>query len=482
MLLLLACHTPEKPDEDSPAPSDPNPVYAEGDCPTPLPGWTCGTVTLAADHGSGDGETITLSTAVRTARSGTSEAPLALFTGGPGGSIFDLAALVERGGVMAPLNEEHDVVLMSERGTFGATPMLDCPELADVDVLFDSPAEDRRVASREAFATCHDRLVAEGVDLALFDNDQRADDVPEVLTALGYDAWHLWGVSGGAVLAQRVVARHPDGVLSALLDSGGFPNAHMHDIPVVVTSNADARWDRMLTECAADPTCAAAYPDLAADLDTLVATLEAKPASLSVTLPTTGETRSVALDGHLFLSVATSSFDGIAYFPLVIEQGLAGEYDLVEGVLPGLLAADTGESFADGLYMSVLCADIGDVTADMLEPATALPALNQAVLPDVESLLETCAAWDVPFRAPGESLATDVPMLYMEGSYDANRPPEWGAEAAADDTWPHLAEFPAHAHVVLDACAVEIMGQVMDDPTGEPDTSCIPAAVEWVVP
>lgn len=476
LLLLLAC-APKDADDDSAPAADPAVVYTPGDCADPRAGAVCGTVVLPEVRGSGTGRTVTVPVMVLPGGDGA-DAPLVLFNGGPGSPADDLAGLFDRGGLMAPLGAGRDVVLIGERGTRGAVPELDCPELADADVIFTASAAERSAARLAAWQACRDRLVAADVDLAAYTNDARAADAPDVLRALGYAEWHLWGVSGGAVQVQRILRDHPEGVRTAHVDSGGFPTAHMGGIPGDLLANVDDRFQRLFDACAADPACAADSPTLEADLWALVAALEAEPVPRPLVHPVTGVEGEVLLDGDTLLQVLTNSFAYVAYFPRVVASARAGDLSLVDSVLPAAFVSDTGPSFADGLYASVLCTDVGP--AAEVDVDGVRPELVAALGPSVEELLATCAIWDVPHVPAEGAVHSDVPTLFMEGLYDPNRRPEDGRVAAEGYAHATVAEFPASAHVVLDACAVALMEQLLADPTAPVDLGCIPPAVEWL--
>lgn len=492
LLLLLACAHKDDLDDtasgddtattDDTAPvADPAVVYTPGDCLVEHRGATCGTVVLPEVRGSGTGRTVTVPVMVLPGGDGAEGAPpLVLFNGGPGSPAADLAGLFDRGGVMEPLGASRDVVLIGERGTWGATPELDCPELAEVDTIFTAPADERSAARLGAWQACHDRLVADGVDLSAYTNDARAADTPDVLRALGYSAWHLWGVSGGAVQVQRILRDHPDGVVTAHADSGGFPTAHMGDIPLDLLANVGDRYQRLFDACAADSACAAGSPELEADLWAVVAALEADPVPRTIVHPVTGVEGEVLLDGDTFLQVLTNSFAYVAYFPRVIAAARAGDYTLLDSVLPAAFVADTGTSFADGMYASVLCTDVGAATLGDVDTDGVPPEIVAALGPSVEELFATCAIWGVPAVPAAGAVESDVPTLFMEGLYDANRRPEDGRVAAEGYTHATVAEFPDRGHVVLDACAVELMGQLVADPAATVDLSCIPVGVEWI--
>ena len=388
---------------------------------------------------------------------------------------------VREGYVLADAEgQDRALVLLAERGTFGSEPELGCPELAEVDAQFQLPAEEKALLELDATGRCHDRLLAEGVDLSAYDNPERAADVPAVLQAMGFTQWHLWGVSGGALLAQLLVRDHPQGIKSVMLDSGGFPTAHMAPVGLELLTNTGARFRRMFDECAADAACGAAHPDLETRLFALADALEATPRMVEVTHPFTGQTREVALDGDLLLQLYTNNMASVGLLPLVTDMAEAGDWSIVDSVLPAAFVTDTGTSFSTGLYNSVFCADLGDLSIDEV-PTDGVPAaLVHALRPKLETQLQACAAWQVDEVPEGALVGSDtIPALVMEGMYDTNRRPEAGAEVAARFQTAWLAEYQDRGHVVLDACAVDMMLAFMADPSVPPDMGCVPTAVDW---
>jgi pimeloyl-ACP methyl ester carboxylesterase len=311
----------------------------------------CGTVAVPQRHAEPDGANITLSVAVFRAL-GPSPAPdpLVLFTGGPGGNIFDLAPK-ERSGMGGSIMNQRDIVLMSERGTFGAEPMLDCPELSALDDHFGVWGGARDALELEAYTRCRQRLVEEGVDLASFNNAERADD--------------------------------------------------------------------------------------------------------------------------LFIAVLTNSFGMIGLVPKMICDTARGDYDLISVFLPGAFAGDTGISTADGLYLSMICPEIGEMAMDEVATDGAYPEIVRTMASRVRLFFDLCSVWDVPVVPPGEIVAGDVPALIMEGAFDTNQPPEYGAEVAANLSTAYVVEFGDKAHVTLGECGLAMMTQFMSDPTRRPDTTCV---------
>jgi len=436
---------------------------------------TCGVVTVPLRHAEPDGQTITLSVAVFEAF-GDSPAPdpLAMFTGGPGGNIFDLAPKKRSDGA-AIVGARRGAVFMSERGTYGAEPMLDCPELSVIDDNYGVWGEERLALELQAYTECRQRLVDEGVDLAAFNNTERAADVPYVMAILGFDEFNLWGVSGGGVLAELVARDHPDsGVRTIMTDSGAFPRADWRDIFEPLLTNMSARFRLLFESCVADPACNADFPDLERVFFDLIAKLNSHPAAVQVKNPATGEKVDVELTGDLFVAVLISSFGIIDVVPKMIYDATEGDFDLLSMFLPGAFMGDTGNSTADGLYLSMICPEIGEMTMADIATDGTYRQIDRIVTPKIQSFFDLCALWDVPTVPPGEIVTSDVPALLMEGAFDTNKNPDFNRVVAKNFTTAYPVTFGDKAHVVLGECALELMAEFMDDPASPPDTGCVP--------
>jgi pimeloyl-ACP methyl ester carboxylesterase len=72
-------------------------------------------------------------------------------------------------------------------------------------------------------------------------------------------------------------------------------------------------------------------------------------------------------------------------------------------------------------------------------------------------------------------VVSDVPALVFAGRYDPVTPPEWSQMAAETLSSSYYYEFPNLGHGVMraDPCAFAIGMAFIDDPTTEPDTSCM---------
>ena len=166
------------------------PRFAPGPCGEDVfasPRIACGTLTVAEDRQEPGGPTVELPVAVlRTASPTPQPDPVVYFEGGPGfGALGNAELFLER-----EYGDDRDLILFDQRGTGGARPSLNCPEVDEATwqgFATTDPAEVELERSVVAFDACRDRLRAEGIDLDAYDTAASADDVADLRTALGID-------------------------------------------------------------------------------------------------------------------------------------------------------------------------------------------------------------------------------------------------------------------------------------------------------
>lgn len=259
-----------------------HPVTIEA-CPRPLPpgeveGRTviCGRFSTPERHDRPDGKRIGLAFAVLKARTESpAPDPLIYLHGGPGGgAVRDLA------GIVAPLwdgwRARRDVVTFDQRAAGISSDMVTCFETLGanlVDLLAPKPGGGDG-DGLGFFAACFGELAAKGVDLPAYNTVENAKDVRGLMRTLGYADYNIYGVSYGTTLGLEVMRSAPEGVRSVVLDSVSPPHTRHYDennLPVQEGIQAT------LDLCAADSTCAAAFPDLEATLFRVAAKLKAQP-------------------------------------------------------------------------------------------------------------------------------------------------------------------------------------------------------------
>lgn len=465
--------------------------YESTPCPNPIvagvpaidlgPDFECGYLTVPENRSVPDGPTIRIAVARGKAVSAQPKPdPILYLTGGPGGT--GLASAVSR--VDAGWNAERDVIFIDQRGTLKAEPLLACPE---VDAFFQAAvglvATDPATAALNAEATqaCHDRLVAEGWDLAAYDTTENASDIADLRVALGIDEWNVYGVSYGTDLALQLLRDRPEGIRSLVLDSLVPPQ---NNLIGEFWKNAAEGYTALFAACADDAACQAAFPDVATEFTTLVNDLTTSPRTVTVT-DATGGPVDVVIDGYTLanLVVVASLVPGkIAALPSLIHDLATG--DGTEAAMAVLANVPPKGLTGYGLTYGVFCreqiafTDLAEAKSIAERVLPEFPELALSLIPQAPRVFDDCATWDVGRSDPAvkDPTLSDLPVLLLSGELDAVTPPSWAEIAATGLPNSQLLRFPGAGHDVMiwsPECAVTVMHNFLDQPGGEWDDSCV---------
>ena len=460
-------------------------VFASGPCPQPRtpgapapdlgPTAACGYLTVPEDRRSPTGRTVRLAVARVPAVTAAGHAdPIVYLEGGPGVSMMSLAART----IAAGVNADRDVIFVEQRGTLFSEPDLVCPEVeafmaASVSEHFSAPSTGAQ--SDAATTACRDRLTASGVDLKAFTTAENAADVADLRVAMGITEWNVYGTSYGTDLAQRLLRDHPAGIRSVVLDSVVASN--LNPIEQFWPSFATA-YQAMFAACAAQPACAAAYPDLAGELTRTVNRLATSP--LTVTVPdANGKPTPVNVDGYRFANLVGVVLAGgpssAALAPKLIHQTATGDGTFAAAAVVSTTVLTPGLN-ADGFTWSAACPDwtAGTTPAAVLAKAkAALPQFPEAalsLLPQVSRFLSDCAIWNVG-TSPASARAavvSDVPVLLLGGTFDGVTAIYWQDAVKPGLSKAQSVAFPGLGHTVVDQspCAMSVMHGVPRRPDG----------------
>lgn len=449
-------------------------ALTETPCPGDYPGRArCSTLVVAADHADPSAGTISLPVTVFPATGSAPVAdPIVVPAGGPGfPGANDFSWNQSR------WNEQHDIVVYDQRGTGGAVPNLECP---DVDALFvmtlqsAAPYLDERDAFTAAQDACLAGFTAAGIDLGDYDSEASAADLEAMRVALGYGPWNIIGISYGGRLALTAMRSHPQGIRSVILDS-------VYDVtyggPAATVQAVERAFTRLAEGCAADAACASRYGDLAALIEQVRQQYNTAPAVVSVDLDGDGEgPREFVITGDdLMAGLFNRLYDDslIPLLPQVVTSLANGETGVLSVLIQDGVRIATG--FADAMEFVVDCADNAGLGA---QAADAAVFEDPGRLGLVVAQGGLCPAdWPAapgPFNAPVES---DIPALVLAGSYDPITPPD-GTRAVAErlpNSTFVLVEPGGHAVIDFSECMRDIGLAFLTDPTATLDASCAAA-------
>ena len=422
----------------------------------------CGTFTVYEDRAATTGRTIDLNIAVFPAEAFSAEPdPLFLLAGGPGQAATEAFSGFIR--FFEDVNQERDIVLVDQRGTGQSNP-LQCANF--VEEQFGSDFNDERVV--ELARTCRAEFQA---NLTLYTTEIAMADLDAVRAALGYEHVNLYGGAYGTRAALTYLRRYPEHVRTVTLDAVAGP-----ELVLIMHFPRDAQraLDMLFERCAADQACYEQFPDLQAEFEALLATLE-EPVELSVVHPLSGELVELTLTRDVFVSSVSNLLyftDLVSLLPLLIHSAhMTGDFaPLIAQAI--MLSEDVGLYY--GMLFSVACAEdapfISLDEAEQLREGTYFPLL-------AEIFLQVCAEWpqaeiSADFRDP---VVSDAPVLLLSGEADPVTPPSYAAQVAA--TLPNSLHLiaPDYGHGILAVgCVSDIVSDFVAMGTSiELDTSCL---------
>lgn len=430
----------------------------------------CGTFTVWENRDARSGRTIDLNVVVLEATADEPGSPVVFLAGGPGQGATSMAPSLSG----SPIRENRDVLLVDQRGT-GESNGLYCGPSRTAPLQAFVPTIDPERAH-----ACRDRL-EERADLRRYLTPYAMDDLDDLRAALGYERLNLYGASYGTRAALVYLRRHGQHVRTAVLWGS---TAMSRPMPGGFAPAAEAALDAVIEDCADEPACSEAFPELREDYRRAVEAIEDDgPLTVTVADPRDGDSVDVSFRARdfaeslramlygagsarripLFLHLAAT--DG-TYRPFAAFQ-LRRNLRLAQGV-------------ADGMYFAVTCTE--DVARS--DTAEVYAAGRGTFLSDhrARAHVESCRGWPRG-RLPdgyGEEVASDVPVLIVTGEHDPATPPAAARTAARRLTNARVVIVPFAGHAVVGpvgaaSCVNEqIVGPFLDAADVDaPDTACL---------
>ncbi|WP_369393051.1 alpha/beta hydrolase [Streptomyces sp. CG1] len=181
----------------------------------------CASLRVPLDHADPSGRQITLALTRVPHTAQTSQGPLLVNPGGPGGSGLTLAGYVASA-LPKPVAAQYDVIGFDPRGVGRSSPALDCAPGHFKTVRPDTvPAsavlEQTNVARATSFATACDRKYADV--LPYMDTVSAVRDMDAIREALGAPRISYFGYSYGTYLGAVYAKLYPQRVRRLVLDS-----------------------------------------------------------------------------------------------------------------------------------------------------------------------------------------------------------------------------------------------------------------------
>ena len=318
---------------------------------------------------------------------------------------------------------------------------------------------------------CLEQLDAE---TQLYTTPIAMDDLDDVRRALGYGTINLYGASYGTRAALVYMRRHPDAVRAVVLDGAAPPAMKL---PLNMAPDGERALRLVMKDCAEDPGCREAHPNLEARLDRILQRLSERPLRHRTRHPRSGEMVDLTITHDAFVGQLRSTLydpDLASLVPLILERADAGDLDpfIALGVTMGEGAA---EGISLGMFLSVICAEdvpfITDADRRAALPGTFLGAVM------LDAMVKACADWPSAVMPPEyvEPVRSDLPTLILSGAIDPATPPRWGDEVAGHlSRSAHVIDPGAGHNVLPRGCAREIVARFIESGSvDDVDATCL---------
>lgn len=410
--------------------------------------------------------------------------PLIMLQGGPGGALLSQFDFFASAGSINKEIGKRDIILLDQRGTGYSSPPMKCDEVFAVQ--FTQLEEHISTADAlkqqdDAFRACRTRLNDQlHINLNAYTTYTDANDVHDLITALKVPQADIYGVSYGTRLALEVMRSFPQQVRSVILDSTVSPDIN----PNQDVGNAVVRvYRKLFDDCAAEPDCAKAHPQLEKRFWSFVGKTQKEPVTMKVQDPNTQRVyNNAVINGFTFAQTFWNMFyvtSLIPDIPKLMEQVMQGNNDAFARIY-GALALDQSVNF--GMYNSVECNENATRSSRAQIEANVQkidPSVRQDyALSTEDGAITLCQIWNVkPEPAALEQpVQSNIPTLVMEGAYDPITPPANGMGAAK--TLPKSYQFlaPSTGHGVFlssQACPVQVGEAFLQNPAAAPNTLCV---------
>jgi pimeloyl-ACP methyl ester carboxylesterase len=333
----------------------------------------------------------------------------------------------------------------------------------------------------DAFRACRTRLTTQlHINLDAYTTYNDANDIHDLITALKVQQADIYGVSYGTRLALEVMRSFPQQVRSVILDSTVTPATN----PNQDGGTAVSRVYRVLfDDCAAEPDCVKAHPNLEKRFWSFVAKAQKSPVVMKIQDSNTQRTYDKAvINGFAFAQTFWNMFYVTSFIPEIpklMEEVMQGKNDTFAKVYA---AFNFDQTVNYGMYNSVECNE-NATRSSRAQIEQDVQKIDASVRQDYalnleDSAITLCQIWNVkpePDKLE-QPVQSSIPTLVMEGAYDPITPPSNGMEAAKTLSKSYQILAPATGHGVFlssQVCPVQIGEAFLQTPGEAPNTACL---------
>jgi len=338
--------------------------------------------------------------------------PIIYLAGGPGSSGIE-AGEGDRALLFDRLRQHGDVILLDQRGTGLSSPPPACSKPWQFPAAAAATEASVNSTLESALRACAAEWRGAGVDLSAYNTADNADDVADLIRALGVAKARLVGISYGTFLGFAVLREHGE-----LIESAVFAGTEGPDHTIKLPTQADAALALLSTEIAATPEGRAVAPDLQGSVKRVFAQLAKEP--VTVELKDGGKQVVSLYDAQMVTAFLMATSANAVMLPGLFKAMEAGDFSGMAGMVRRL------RGFYGALPAMPFATDAASGSSPARERQTRRLAgtsiFGNAVNFPSANLSGALGVELLPQRywAP---LRSRVPALFISGSLDSRTPP-----------------------------------------------------------
>ena len=362
--------------------------------------------------------------------------PVVFLSGGPGDWSTKLIRNWRYAPTLTAVLRHRPVVLLDQRGTGKSDGQLRCSTMVIALPLEPAPGPTARLSAYRRLAeACMSEIQARGLTGSMFTTQESANDVGDLIQALGVERAILFGVSYGSHLALSVLRTYPDRVAGAILFGVEGPD---HTVKTIKQTQdwlhaVEVESGAAITEAFEEAMARLALkPSVALPRNSVVSPgkrVQLEPADLLIGLYGRMSSRRVGERTKQYLQNVAAGYLGE-----LAREAAVNRYIEIRRPLPYLVDCASGASRERQRSL------------EEQKQEFKWAWLPSDPLPAVCSVFENRLSNE--FRS---ELSTRVPLLMVSGALDGKTPPSNAREVAASASDAQLITVPGVGHSWSDA-------------------------------
>jgi pimeloyl-ACP methyl ester carboxylesterase len=408
------------------------------------------------------------------------EDPIVFLAGGPGAGAWLDAELLTSYWQNAWNDElsklKRDFILFDQRGSGLSQPKIRCDIYKDHAMkLLTQPEHPQQNAIhyRQATEICWKQLKQQGMPISKLATRYSADDVADIMQALGYQTWNIQGVSYGTRLAIEVQRRYPKQVRTLTLDSAYPPSAHLfQDWPMLLNKSLL----RIFQHCELNDVCASSANEFEQRFWQLLKKLNQNPIVFKMDHPDIALDHIILNDETLLAVLFHAEYrtNILTYLAEALFRLEKNDTKALQSIVEDYVLNQLDNSFSDAVYWAVECHDNPKI--DRKKYFSNEPRYNKLkyYLPEDN---DVCEIWnrDYQYTALNMQNSATAPVLIFSGEDDPITPTDWAIETAATfKNQAYLFSFHSVSHSVMEnkECTNQLYQDFLNTPTKRPRADC----------